>query len=159
MIKGSCLCGRVAYEIAGPLTDVVNCHCGMCRKAHGAAFRTRATVHAADFKWTRGENHITWYCSSPGNYRGFCEACGTPLLSRLDQTPEVYGLPLGALDDDPGVRPSAHCHVADRAPWFEITDDLPRHDGALEAAAESILAASPRCGSARPRRAQAPFTN
>ena len=77
MIKGSCLCGRVAYEIAGPLTDVVNCHCGMCRKAHGAAFRTRATVQAADFKWTRGENHITWYCSSPGNYRGFCEACGT----------------------------------------------------------------------------------
>ena len=59
------------------------------------------------------------------------------LLSRLDQTPEVYGLPLGALDDDPGVRPSAHCHVADRAPWFEITDDLPRHEGALEAAAES----------------------
>ena len=29
MIKGSCLCGRVAYEINGPLTDALNCHCVM----------------------------------------------------------------------------------------------------------------------------------
>ncbi|MGY6273420.1 GFA family protein [Achromobacter denitrificans] len=137
MIKGSCLCGRIAYEIAGPLTNALNCHCTMCRKSHGAAFRSRATVQAKDFAWTRGENHITWYCSSPGSYRGFCEACGTPLLSRFDQAPDVYGLPLGALDDDPGVKPAAHCHVASKAPWFDITDTLPQYPeayGALEEA-------------------------
>lgn len=116
MIKGSCLCGRIAYEVSGPLTNALNCHCTMCRKSHGAAFRSRATVQVKDFAWTRGENHVTWYCSSPGSYRGFCEACGTPLLSRFDQAPDVYGLPLGALDDDPGVKPAAHCHVASKAP-------------------------------------------
>ena len=94
MLNGSCLCGRVTYQITGPLTDALNCHCAMCRKSHGAAFRSRATVQAKDFAWTKGENHVTWYCSSPGNYRGFCEACGTPLLSRFDQTPDIYGLPL-----------------------------------------------------------------
>jgi hypothetical protein len=142
MIKGSCLCGRVAYEINGPLTDALNCHCVMCRKSHGAAFRSRASVQASDFQWTKGENHVTWYASSPGNYRGFCEACGTPLLSRFDQTPDTYGLPLGALDDDPGVKPTAHCHVADKAPWFDITDGLPQYpqefQGVGEASKEAV---------------------
>jgi len=40
MLRGSCLCGGVRYEIAGPLSGALNCHCSMCRKAHGAAFRT-----------------------------------------------------------------------------------------------------------------------
>ena len=95
----------------------------------------RATVQAADFKWTRGENHITWYCSSPGNYRGFCEACGAP-LSRLDQTPEVMDCRWARLTMIPAC---GHRRTATwpTAPWFEITDDLPRHEGALEAAAES----------------------
>ena len=32
---GSCLCGAVRYEVRGPLRQVVNCHCGQCRKFHG----------------------------------------------------------------------------------------------------------------------------
>ncbi|SUW10007.1 Uncharacterized conserved protein [Bordetella bronchiseptica] len=127
MLNGSCLCGRVAYTVDGPLADVVNRHCAMCRKAHGAAFRTRATVRAEHFAFVRGEGDITWYSSSPGSYRGFCSACGTPLLSRFDQTPDVYALPLGALDDDPGVKAACHVYVAHKAPWHDITDDLPRH--------------------------------
>ncbi|MBV7484148.1 GFA family protein [Bordetella sp. BOR01] len=127
MLRGSCLCSRVAYEISGPLTQALNCHCAMCRKAHGAAFRTRATVQSKDFSWTRGENQVTWYSSSPGNYRGFCGACGTPLLSRFDHAPETYGLPLGALDDNPGIKAACHVHVANKAPWYDITDDLPQY--------------------------------
>jgi len=33
MLKGSCLCGSVRYEIDGPLDGAMNCHCSMCRKA------------------------------------------------------------------------------------------------------------------------------
>jgi hypothetical protein len=32
----------VRYEITGPLKGALNCYCSMCRKAHGAAFRSRA---------------------------------------------------------------------------------------------------------------------
>ena len=75
MLRGSCLRGGVRYEISGPLRGVLNCHCSMCRKAHGAAFRTRASVKAADFRWVQGEELITYYESSPGNHRGFCRVC------------------------------------------------------------------------------------
>jgi hypothetical protein len=126
MLHGSCLCGGVRYEIDGALTGALNCHCSMCRKAHGAAFRSRARVQAADFKWVRGEELVTYYESSPGTRRGFCRVCGTPLLSRFADKPAALGLPLGALDDDPGVKPGFHVFVASKAPWFDITDALPQ---------------------------------
>ena len=126
MLRGSCLCGGVRYEISGPLSYPLNCHCSMCRKAHGAAFRSRARVKADDFRWTQGAELVTYYESSPGNHRGFCRVCGSPLLSRFDKEPRSYGLPLGALDDDPGIKPGFHVFVASKAPWYDITDELPQ---------------------------------
>jgi hypothetical protein len=127
MLKGSCLCKAVRYEIDGELGGARHCHCSMCRKAHGAAFRSRASVRSRDFRWLAGAGLITWYDSSPGTQRGFCSRCGSPMLSRFAADPTVYGLPLGCLDTDPGVRPAMHIFVASKAPWFEITDTLPRY--------------------------------
>jgi len=125
MLHGSCLCGGIRYEVSGELKGVLNCHCSMCRKAHGAAFRSRARISAADFRLTHGEDLVTFYQSSPGTYRGFCRVCGSPIVSKFDGS-SALGLPLGALDDDPGVRPQLHVHVASKAPWFTITDGLPQ---------------------------------
>lgn len=36
MLRGSCLCGGVKYEISGGLSGVLNRRCSLCRKAHGA---------------------------------------------------------------------------------------------------------------------------
>jgi len=128
MIGGSCLCGGVKFLVEGPLSGALNCHCSMCRKAHGAAFRSRARVNVAAFRWVQGEDLVTFYESSPGNHRGFCRVCGSPILSRFDQNRAVYGLPLGALDDDPLVKPMLHVFVPNKAPWHDITDGLPQFE-------------------------------
>jgi hypothetical protein len=39
---------------------------------------------------------------------------------------EEYGFALGTLDTDPGVKPQCHVFVSDKAPWYDITDDLPQ---------------------------------
>jgi hypothetical protein len=130
VLHGSCLCGGVKYEIVGPLFRLRNCHCSMCRKAQGTAFRSRAGVKTSDFKWVQGEELMTYYESSPGFERGFCRVCGSPIITGSPAHPEHgYGLALGTLDDDPGLRPERHVFVASKAPWFEITDDLPQHEG------------------------------
>jgi hypothetical protein len=41
--------------------------------------------------------------------------------------PNTYGLAMGTLDDDPGVRPVCHVFVGSKAPWYEIGDDLPQY--------------------------------
>jgi hypothetical protein len=125
-VKGSCLCGGIQYEVSGSVGTVVNCHCSMCRKATGAAFRTRAAVRSADFRWLAGESLVSKYESSPGETRTFCRICGATLATFFRDHPEQLGLPLGTLDEDPGVRPSAHVYVDSKAPWFDISDDLPQ---------------------------------
>jgi hypothetical protein len=117
---------RGANEITGPLMRSGHCHCSNCRKAHGAAFRSRARVRVEDFKWVQGRELVKYFESSPGFHRGFCSVCGSPIVNRPDRTPEL-GIALGGLDDDPGIRPERHFFVASKAPWFEITDDLPQH--------------------------------
>ena len=82
-LNGSCLCGKIRYRITGPLHSVLNCHCSMCRKAHGAAFRTRAAVKTAEFEWLDGEALLTRYESSPGEHRSFCSRCGSNVVSAL----------------------------------------------------------------------------
>ncbi len=125
-LKGSCLCGEIRYRINGPLHGVLNCHCSMCRKAHGAAFRTRAAVKTADFEWLAGKELLTRYESSPGEHRSFCSKCGSNLVTFFDNNQDWLGFPLGTLDDDPCVKPEFHVFVGSKAPWYDITDDLPQ---------------------------------
>ena len=127
MVKGSCLCGGAQYEIGGEIKLMANCHCSMCRKHHGAAFATYVGVDTADFRWVKGEDLLVRYQSSPGHTRGFCRVCGSS-LPVPDPGATNFFLPAGTLDDDPGVRPAAHIFVASKAPWSEISDDLPQFD-------------------------------
>jgi hypothetical protein len=36
---------------------------------------------------------------------------------------------MGTLVDAPSIRPSAHIFVGSKAPWHEITDNLPQYRG------------------------------
>lgn len=93
--------------------------------------------------WTfvSGAELVREFESSPGNFRAFCGACGSPIYSRRPDAPEVLRLRLGILNDDPKRRPLAHFWVGSKAPWFEITDALPQFDAGLTDEASELLAA------------------
>jgi len=126
-VSGSCLCGQIKLEITGPMMQPFNCHCRSCRKQHGAAFRSRFRVKVADINWLQGEEQLKYYESSPGFRRGFCSNCGSPVVNFAEKLGE-FGVAMGILDDDPGVRPEFHIFVSSKAPWFEIADNLPQHE-------------------------------
>lgn len=128
MVRGSCLCGSVRYEIRGPLGRITHCHCSMCRRAHGAAFGSYARVNWADFSWLSDASEVASFESSPGVRRTFCRRCGSTLQFIRASRPQTFSLAVGTLDDDPGIRPSSHIFVGSKAPWFEITDALPQHE-------------------------------
>jgi len=127
MIRGGCLCGSIRYEVRGPVGRVNNCHCAMCRKAHGAAFATYGRVKSEDFALLSGADDLGSYRSSLPVTRTFCKKCGSSLQFINMERPEMFGLALGTLDDDPGVRPGRHIFVDSKAPWFDISDDLPQY--------------------------------
>jgi hypothetical protein len=128
VLTGSCLCGGIRYEIDGELDSVVNCHCSMCRKAQGSAFRTRASVAHERFRIVQGKELVAEYQSSPSTVRRFCRVCGSPMMNSWKGNPGAYGLALGTLDQDPGAKPVRHLFVASKAPWHSITDGLPQYE-------------------------------
>ena len=126
MIRGSCLCKRVRFEIQGQLGGASHCHCSMCRKATGAAFGTYAEVKIENLKIVSGAELILRYRSSPGVERTFCARCGSTLQFVSEKSPGKVEVALGTLDDDPGIKVPRHIFVASKAPWFDITDGLPQ---------------------------------
>src|SRR4051812_3980324 len=105
-IQGGCLCAAVRYELDGPLSDVGNCHCSMCRRFHGAAFAAYARVSGENFRWLSGQELLRVYESSAGAGWAFCRICGSSL--GLPEDGKLAAIALGTLDEDPGVRPGYH---------------------------------------------------
>ena len=127
-LTGQCLCGQITYEVKGALGPIVNCHCLLCRRWHGSAFRTRSAVESKNFKWLQGEEFLSKYRSSARIIKTFCSVCGSNLISLLEDNPDFIGLPIGGLEQDPGGRPEMHIFVGSKSPWHDITDDLPQYD-------------------------------
>jgi hypothetical protein len=125
-IQGACLCGKMRYEIDGPLFDVANCHCSMCRRFHGAAFASYARIDIRNFRWLSGEDLLAVFESSPGKGWAFCRVCGSSL--GVPDSGKLSDVALGLLEGDPCVRPTDHIFVGSRAKWHEITDALPQHE-------------------------------
>ncbi|HEY5645239.1 MAG TPA: GFA family protein [Pseudomonadales bacterium] len=138
MIRGSCLCGRVRFEVRRLTGPFELCHCSRCRKVTGSAFAATVGAQAEDFRYLSGESDIG-YCelpvreTPPAYALSFCRRCGSAL-----PTPPSSGffeIPAGLLEDDPGIRPDKHIYVECGAPWWSARDALPRFT-AVEIAAE-----------------------
>lgn len=134
MIKGSCLCGGVRFEIAEVSGPFELCHCSRCRKASGSAFVAGLGVRREHFRFVQGQELVRTYDApvreSPPPYRtSFCGRCGSPVP---DPTSDAawFEIAAGVLDDDPQIRPERHIMVDVKSPWFRISDSLPQLDRA-----------------------------
>ena len=133
--RGSCLCGGVAFLVEGTPLRCHHCHCSRCRKARGAPHATNLFTTFDGVRIVRGEELIASYKVPEARLFAnvFCRRCGAK-LPRFDRDRNIAVVPMGALDDDPGIRPQRHIFVGSKAPWFEIADDLPQYDAAPPAA-------------------------
>lgn len=128
MLTGSCLCAAVRYEVADEFQYALNCHCSDCRRATGSAFKAFAGIERAKLRITSGEGYVLIFGDEKENHDVHCRKCGSLLFSIVSNGTMAH-VTMGTLIDAPGVRPAAHIFVGDKAPWFEITDDLPQYEG------------------------------
>lgn len=125
MLNGGCFCGHLRYEAAGTPADETNCHCSICRRTTGAPFVAWFSVPRSDFRLLQGEP--ARFRSTPKATRSFCPRCGTQLTFEHDDFPDEIGVTTSSLDDPRGVPPRDHTYTADRLPWIELGDALPRY--------------------------------
>jgi hypothetical protein len=125
MVRGSCLCGAVRFEIAGTTTAIGMCHCSKCRKVSGVASNATLMTGRESLTWLSGEDSLTRFALPSGWGVWRCATCGSP-VPRLHPGGEAYWVPAGLLDSDPGVRLGGHIFVGSKAPWDEIVGDTPQ---------------------------------
>lgn len=133
VIEGGCLCGALRYRIAGPLGDVVHCHCAMCRRSSGAPVVTWVSVAAGSFAFSRGAPSV--YHSSSHAERRFCGACGAQITFWSKSDPENIDVTLGTLDHPERHAAIRHIWTGSRLPWIHLDEQLP--DFAEESPASS----------------------
>jgi hypothetical protein len=126
VLEGKCECGAVRYRVADEFLYAANCHCSNCRASTGSAFKPFAGIEGDKLEVTDGADKLLIW-GDPGNNHTRCAVCGSLLYSVVRDGAYVH-VALGSLADPPTIRPTEHIFVGSKAPWFEITDELPQHD-------------------------------
>ena len=126
--RGSCLCGKIRYEVNITSDKISNCHCSYCRKHHGAAFGTYLEAVAPEnFTWLEGEELLSSYQSSPRIARLFCSVCGSPLVADINDGETMVPI-AGTLDGEFEVGKGRHIFWKSKASWFKFNDGFPIYD-------------------------------
>ncbi len=127
-LTGGCNCGVVRFEITEPPFGARYCHCTRCQRRTGTSASASAAVAPGSFHILRGEEVLKAWIPPGGHEKWFCEECGSAIFTRDQADHTKVGVRLGAIDGDPGVRPSFRQFVAYAASWEDIPDDgLPRY--------------------------------
>ena len=126
MLNGKCECGAVRYRVPDEFLSAANCHCSNCRAGTGSAFKPFAGIQREKLEVTDGADTLLVWGDDVANHTR-CRICGS-LLYSVVRDGEYVHVALGSLEDEPSIRPTEHIFVGSKAPWFEITDDLPQHE-------------------------------
>ncbi|WP_369426463.1 GFA family protein [Vibrio mediterranei] len=128
MHHGSCLCGSVTFNVSEELDETDACHCDQCRRWTGHFF---ASVEVTKSSLSiQGEDHLSWYHSSPKVRRGFCVKCGSSLFFEpLDTVKHHWiGIALGAFDKPTNVTLGRHIFVSEKGDYYQVNDGLPQNE-------------------------------
>ena len=135
MIKGSCMCGAIEYEVELIQGKIYNCHCSRCRKAHGAAFATQAFAKGDTLRILKGKEYLHEYTGGKG-VRAFCSICGSRLMNFAPDKSTYLSVALSSVDSEFEGKPVAHANVESKASWHEPSTEIPSYqglpDGALD---------------------------
>ncbi len=125
--RGHCLCGAVAFEYSGPENWRAHCHCESCRRNTASPFTTYFGVQKSAYRYIGRMPKV--FQSSPGVRRLFCDTCGTPVAYERDSEPDETHFYAAALEDSSDFVPELHVYYAEKVPWVELADELPRYPG------------------------------
>ena len=127
--NGGCFCGAVRFSAQAPSKWCAHCHCSMCRRTHGAGYVTWVGYKQEQINITRGKEMMTWFDSSPGAQRGFCNKCGSSIFFRSERWAGELHIALGCMDDRIDRQPQANVFFDQHVDWMPIDETLKQVDG------------------------------
>lgn len=126
---GSCLCGKVSFEVSGPFAAFHWCHCSRCRKDTGSAHASNLFAKPESIRWLNGEDMVRRFDLPEAERfaKAFCARCGSP-VPYVNRSGTHLIVPAGTLDVEPGIDPQDNIHWGSRASWYEPGIKAPRYE-------------------------------
>lgn len=126
-MKGSCVCGNVAFAVDVAIEKLYQCHCKICQKQTGTSAVTGCFVATGNFRWISGEDSISSFTKPSGYRYDFCRCCGATVPNMFRSGDKVW-IPVGAFDEPISAKVTDHIFVKYKAGWDEIGGDGVLHD-------------------------------
>lgn len=129
MIKGSCFCGCIQYQIHGNVLKSGVCHCKDCQRLTGGVAWPFIVV-PQEVLVIQGEIKEFSRSGASGKqvHMGFCGTCGSTLLGRPEIWPHIRTISVSSLDDPSFFLPSMHLWTKDAPEWFLFEPTVPKFD-------------------------------
>lgn len=131
LAMGGCLCGQFHYSFDKKhLLSAHHCHCTDCQKTTGCG---KATILLVPTKALKTEGQLKSYTvkGTAGSHisRGFCEHCGSPVLSWAEENPDLRIIKAGSLNDSDWVHIHSSIWADSARPWSPVDVNLPSMAG------------------------------
>jgi hypothetical protein len=129
VLKGSCLCGGVKFDLEHEPDTLRYCHCESCKKLSGGPATANLRAPSASIRILEGEDLLQTFQPAEGSAKTFCLSCGSNLFGGGWPDSETCSVRATAVDDPFDARPSAHIFVRSVAAWETLPEDgLARHE-------------------------------
>ena len=126
-ISGRCVCGEIKYTVTVESQFTLICHCKQCQRITGSG---HAAQFAVPVEETVIEGELRFYeqKAESGNTvsSGFCAICGSPILKKTTQMPELLFFHAGTLDDPSTFTPQIVVFEDSKQPWDHVDPAIPR---------------------------------
>ena len=126
-LQGQCSCGQVRFSVDNDFEYAYFCHCSRCRSRTGSAFAAVAGIGIDKVQVTAGNDDLVIEGECSDGYGARCGRCHAFLFAAVRERQYMH-VSLGVLEGMPNRLPDHHVYVGSKAPWFQITDDLPQYD-------------------------------
>jgi hypothetical protein len=91
--RGSCHCGKVAYEVEGDIQETFSCNCSLCSRRGGLLW----FAPRDNFRLLSGQDDLTTYTFNKNVIQHqFCKHCGVQSFGR---GPNTRGEKLAAINN------------------------------------------------------------
>ena len=123
-MTGGCNCGALRFRMESAPIITHCCHCLMCQKVSGSAFRVNAMIETDRLTVTQGTPESFHGAGSLKVVR--CAACGFALWSHHPRLGEAIAfVGVGMLDQGERLSPEAHYFTRSKHPWVRLPDGVP----------------------------------
>ncbi len=128
-ISGSCLCGKIRYNVLGKDLEGTYCHCTDCQKTTGSAFIFVFPIEPTKFVLTNGNLNSHTRTADSGNKvtNNFCPSCGTTVFFGNIESSILIWIQSGTLDEPEIVKATQQIWTKRRLPWCNIDSGIPSH--------------------------------